>query len=99
ATSASIQVPITHRIPPRDPAKALSGSDFMEELKKKSLDAPARIDAREAAVLEQMKAGSVPDFMRNFIAVDCPPFNGHSGTIFVSPDYLAVGTDGDFIRF
>ncbi len=81
---------------PARPNDALSGSAFAEKIK--SLDR----DAREAAILDEVARGNIPDFERQFIAV---PIEGKSslgspirGTIEVMPDCLAVGNDADFLR-
>lgn len=97
-SSSTVQAAIAHTIPARNSAKALTGSAFMEDLRKRNIDF-SQNDQREAAVLEQMRVGSIPDFMRKFVEVACPEFNSHTGRISVSPDYLAVGTDDDFVRF
>ena len=48
---------------------------------------------REQAVL----AGNVPDFLRNLVPVTFTG-GGATITICVAPDYLAVGSDRDFVR-
>lgn len=57
---------------------------------------------RDAVVQRQVLAGNVPTFLRELVPVT---FNGHAAdgrplrlTVCVMPDYLAVGTDRDFIR-
>ncbi|MEZ5753031.1 MAG: hypothetical protein R3D60_14040 [Paracoccaceae bacterium] len=57
---------------------------------------------RDAAVLAELLAGNIPDFMRdlqpvNFVGTAA---NGQpmTVTICVMPDYLAVGSDRDFVR-
>jgi hypothetical protein len=53
--------------------------------------------ARESKVLEFARAGYVPKFMCRWVPVPvtCP---GHSGTMYVLPDYFCLGTDADFVR-
>lgn len=48
---------------------------------------------REARLVEEILAGNVPEFLRRFKAVD---IGGR--TVWVSPDYLAVGSDADWVR-
>lgn len=49
---------------------------------------------REARILSEVKAGNVPDSWRRLVAVDVGR-GGHRATFHVTPDYLAVGPDGD----
>ena len=57
---------------------------------------------REAAVLEEISKGNVPDFLRILVPVELQGerANGQrlSATIFVMPDYLAIGSNSDFLR-
>ncbi|MEN8175405.1 MAG: hypothetical protein ABFS23_06560 [Pseudomonadota bacterium] len=59
-------------------------------------------EAREQRILKELTAGNVPDFLRQLHPVT---FRGDSGsgagtavTLCVTPDYLAVGSDEDFLR-
>jgi hypothetical protein len=57
---------------------------------------------REQAILEQLLEGNLPDFLRTLR----PVFLDHTfedgrrvtATIFVMPDYLAIGSNSDFVR-
>lgn len=57
---------------------------------------------REDAVAREVLAGNVPDFERRLVAValeaTSPSGRSLHGTVFVLPDYLAIGTDEDFVR-
>ncbi len=61
------------------------------------------IDQREAAILREISSGNFPDFLREFKTV---PIAGSlkgaekdvTVTLEVMPDYLAIGSDSDFIR-
>lgn len=77
-------------IPPR-PADAPGGTAFF-----RTLDGLPRAD-REAAVLREVLRGNVPDFLRTFRRVTTTA-NGHTAVFEVMPDYLAVGSDADFVR-
>jgi hypothetical protein len=83
------------RISPRPP-DAPSGSAFLKQIE--SLDPPQR----EAAILEQITRGNVPQFLRALkpIRIQAAFEDGtkHSATCFVTGDYLAVGSDDDFFR-
>ena len=48
---------------------------------------------REQAILEQLSAGNLPAFLRNLAAIRL-----NSAMIFVMPEYLAVGSDTDYLR-
>jgi hypothetical protein len=96
ATDASHEVPdMTHSIPPRAP-QALTGSQFAESVS--NMD---RQD-RERAILSQILEGNLPGFLRRLIPVrlkhDLPSGKTVLGTVFVLPEYLAVGSDNDFLR-
>ena len=85
---------LTKRIPAR-PTHALTGSQFAEYVSK--MDA----QQREQAILTEILRGNLPDFLRKLVPVEL----NHSdqdktlrATIFVMPDYLAVGSDKDFLR-
>jgi hypothetical protein len=73
-------------IPPR-PANALGGRAFAESI----ADLPPK--AREAAIVQEITRGNVPDFLRKFI-----PVTVNGCTFEVMPDYLAIGSDTDFVR-
>jgi hypothetical protein len=85
-------------LPPR-PSGAMSGKRFIDSVKELSLD------DREAAILREISRGNFPAFLRGFKSV---PVRGTTkrggreqeiaGTIAVMPDYLAVGSDEDFVR-
>ncbi|MEQ8273940.1 MAG: peptidoglycan-binding protein [Deltaproteobacteria bacterium] len=77
-------------LPPRA-AGAETGSAFLERTRHMS-----RAD-REAAMLEQIEAGNVPSFARELRPVELTA-NGHTATAYVMPDYLAIGSDDDYVR-
>lgn len=82
-------------LPPR-PANAASGSQFAARIQ--SLSAPAR----EAAILKELESGNVPEFLRNLTPVTVRSRDAagraHTATLRVMPDYLAIGSDQDFVR-
>jgi hypothetical protein len=58
--------------------------------------------AREDVIVRELLRGNVPDFMRQLVEVDA---SGKDATgnerklkLYVSPDYLSVGDDEDFVR-
>ena len=58
--------------------------------------------AREAAILREIEAGNVPDFLRTLqpVEVSARGRDGatHTARMYVLPDYLAVGSNEDFLR-
>jgi|SRR5579872_2221210 len=86
---------LTHNIPVR-PSQALTGSEFA----KRAVAMSPR--QREQAILNQLLQGNLPSFLRNLAPVqlkyDRPNAKPLLATIFVVPDYLAIGSDRDFLR-
>jgi hypothetical protein len=52
---------------------------------------------REVNILNEFLNGNVPDFFRKFVGVEVS-LNGDVITYLVSPDYLCIGTDQDYVR-
>jgi hypothetical protein len=81
---------------PRRPLSALTGSEFAKGISE------MEGKPREQAILAQLLEGNLPDFLRTLR----PVFLDHTfedgrrvtATIFVMPDYLAVGSNSDFVR-
>jgi hypothetical protein len=95
-TGASIKPEqLTRGIPART-TQDLTGSQFAQYVSKMNAQ------GREQAILEEISKGNLPEFLRKLVPVDlqCELPNGHSltATIFVTPDYLAIGSDSDFLR-
>lgn len=81
-------------LPPR-PEGAPTGSAFFEKTK------DLKQSAFEAAAVAEIIAGNVPSFLRRFAPVTVErTFGGEvvSATVYVLRDYLAIGSDSDFIR-
>ncbi len=85
----------TVEIPPR-PADAPTGTEFIEQVK----DLPTA--QREAAIREQLLSGNVPGFLRELrtIEVEAAGIEGttHHAAYQAMPDYLAIGSDEDYVR-
>lgn len=73
-------------IPPR-PKDAPGGSELFARLEKLPLA------EREVLLMAELLRGNLPEFLRKPAAVTLGPL-----TVQVLPDYLAVGSDTDFIR-
>jgi hypothetical protein len=94
AAAAPCPSALVEAIPARM-AKALSGSEFVRRTD--GVSAARRETVIEAELLE----GNLPDFLKRLRPVTMQGrINGRttSVTICVMPDYLAVGTDHDFLR-
>jgi len=82
----------TLNIPPR-PAGALKGSEFV------NLVTSMTQDAREQNIYNQISIGNIPDFYRTLCAVTVTAnLSGQDHTViyYVTPDYLAIGSDDDY---
>ncbi len=82
-------------IPPR-PEDAPGGRVFMKRIEA----LPA--DERDMAIRKELLRGNVPGFMRRFVTIHTRTKIGDdselSATYDVSPDYLCVGSDEDYVR-
>ncbi len=86
---------LARNIPPAVP-EALTGSQFAESVL--NMDR----HERERAILDQILQGNVPGFLRKLIPVklnsELAGGKALSATLFVMPEYLAIGSDSDFLR-
>ncbi len=79
-------------LPPR-PLEALTGSQFAERII--SLD----LADREKEVVAQVTAGNVPNFLRKLCpvaATNVVEGKTNTATFYVTPDYLAIGSDDEY---
>lgn len=81
---------LTGRIPPRL-SKALTGSEFAKSIS--TMDSRRR----EQAILNQITEGNIPAFLRKLVPIELKN-ERLTATIFVAPEYLAIGSDSDFLR-
>lgn len=85
----------TTGLPPRDKA-AVGGKAFMATL------AGLPREQRDAAIVRELTSGNVPEFSRKFVTIraQADGIEGvrHRIEYQVMPDYLAVGSDDDFVR-
>src|SRR6516165_4932441 len=86
---------LTRGIPSRA-VQDLTGSQFAQYVSKMN---PRE---REEAILEEISKGNLPEFLRKLVPVqlhsELANGQGLTATIFVTPDYLAIGSDSDFLR-
>ncbi len=84
-----------HKIPQR-PADAISGSQFVEQIK----DLP--LEERERLIFEEIIKGNIPEFLRKFREIQVTSKGKddliHTFRYYVMPDYLAIGSNEDFVR-
>jgi hypothetical protein len=77
-------------------AGAPTGSAFFRQIE----SLPSQ--EREAAMLKEITRGNVPDFLRSLQAIEVTAADAQGAkrvaNYYVTPDYLAVGTDDDFFR-
>jgi hypothetical protein len=86
---------LTRGIPARS-LEDLTGSQFVRHV------SMMNAGEREQAILEEITKGNLPQFLRKLVPVElqCELASGKEiiATIFVTPDYLAIGSDADFLR-
>lgn len=81
---------------PRRVLSALPGSELMSRLQ--------RVGGkdRDHEIVDQVLSGNVPDFLRRLTPVNLAGTDANGEdvkiTLCVTPEYLAVGSDGDFVR-
>lgn len=94
--SSAVALALLTRSIPAGLRQALTGSQFAAVVTKLGEH------DREQAILKQLLAGNLPDFLKKLIPVDLryqPPSGAAiRATIFVMPEYLAIGSDRDFLR-
>src|SRR6188474_1510553 len=79
---------------PERPADAPAATALIERF------SPMSLKDREQAIIAEVKRGNVPAFLRKFVAVPVKGTIGDRevrGSIAVLPDYLAVGSDDDYL--
>ncbi len=81
---------------PRRSGRASSGSQFVRRLR--SLEGAQR----DAVVLAELLRGNLPDFLRELKPVRLWGADRggriHKGVVWVTPDYLSIGRNEDFVR-
>jgi hypothetical protein len=81
---------------PQRAANAMPGSEFIKSLARLSRE------EREAAIRRELFAGNMPSFLRKLRNVEVTAVGAdsvkHTIAYDVMPDYLAIGSDDDFVR-
>jgi hypothetical protein len=97
SAAAPCEPDLIARIPPRA-AGTPSGAAFIRSVE----DLPA--EAREAAIVAEILRGNIPSFLRTLVPVvvtgGLDPSRKHAveARLCVMPDYLAIGSDADFVH-
>jgi hypothetical protein len=81
---------LTHLDIPDRPQDAIEGSEFVNQITGLS------IRKREIAIVEQILSGNVPDFSRKLTSITLSSDN-HELTFYTVNDYLAIGSQEDYI--
>ena len=55
-------------------------------------------EAREAALWDEIRRGNIPSFVQKFAPVVLTDRAGHRATLQVSVDFVAIGTEDDWLR-
>lgn len=79
-------------IPSRQ-SNAITGSQFIQKIMPFKTDDPGR----NKIILEEFKNGNVPSFLRKFVPITIKN-NNMEITYNVSPDYMCIGSDQDYVR-
>ncbi len=82
----------TLNLPPR-PSHAPTGSEFAARI------TPLALQDREKEIVAEVLSGNVPDFLRRLCAVSVTNITEgktNTATYYVTPDYLAIGSDADY---
>jgi hypothetical protein len=78
------------------PRHAITGTEFARET------AGMTDKERQAKAIEELLRGNVPDFLRNlkpvYLSYRTLSGNTITAVIWVTPDYVAIGSDEDFLR-
>ena len=81
---------------PSEPVQPLTGSQFAQSIS--NMDSRQR----EQAILKEILGGNLPGFLRNLVPVELkyqsPGGKTLTATVFVMPEYLAIGSNEDFLR-
>ncbi len=85
------------KVPAANVAERLTGSAFYDSVKKMNWK------EREAIALPQLLSGNMPAFLLRFVAIrtfikDSVTGKTIKATYFVSPDYVSIGTNEDWVR-
>ncbi len=80
-----------------DRSSSLTGTEFYKQA------AAMKWGARDTLAVKEALAGNIPSFLQQFVPVRVSILDSVSGktikaTYYVSPDYLSIGTNDDWVR-
>lgn len=91
----------TSCFPPRHPS-AMTGSEFFERVLAANASDPRCAgmtgQQREQAILSEIESGNIPDFLRHPKTITVNDGCGNTAQLSVLPDYLAIGSNDDYVR-
>ena len=79
------------RIPVRPP-NAITGSEFA----RRTAGLPE--DLRQQAALAELRRGNIPQYIRSLKPITLTKSGQGTAMVWVTPDYLSIGSDDDFLR-
>jgi len=77
------------------PVSTVSGAAFARSIE------TLELEERETEILEKVRAGNIPSFLKNLVPVETVADIGqkrYALTFFVMPDYLSIGSDMDHFQ-
>lgn len=78
---------------PERNSNSITGSQFIQKIMSFKSGSPER----NKLIINEFKVGNFPSFLRKFVPITIKE-NNVSITYYVSPDYMAIGSDSDYIR-
>lgn len=88
----TLQTPVLD-LPHPSISQSITGSDFLKET------ASLNYQSRQKEAVSRILEGNIPSFQRKLVPVQFRNAGGETATIWVTSDYLSIGTNDDFIRF
>jgi hypothetical protein len=81
---------------PAAPRQRMTGTDFFKTV------AAWKWAARDSLAIKEILSGNIPSFLKKFVAIDAEIKDStgftHHAIFYAAPDYLSVGSDGDWAR-
>lgn len=93
---SGVEMPLRFQTLPHRPGNAPGGAEFARRAARLS------VRERQQAAMAELQRGNTPEFLRDLRPVDLSYQRSDgsrlTGTVWVMPDYLAIGKDDDFLR-
>lgn len=78
---------------PERKSNAITGSQFIQKIN----NFKSGSQTRNQLIIEEFKSGNFPSFLRKFVPIKITE-NNITIIYYVSPDYMSIGSDSDYIR-